>query len=340
MRSKSMVSASLQDGTSVQDGISVQDELHADMRSDAAILSQLRQTDQLIAYERIASEQQQQALVGLQIEDAKLAARLGALERRVFQQRSQVFPAPAGMQPSLLAGGSEKPFLCSSKTGGTCRIADCDDWREKVKCDSGSCVCEEGICADGHGRCREKKKGRILPDTYKISFKSAPKRYLYADEGGIFESSANVKEDPGKKGEWNIVVNNDNTVMLYVEDVGGTDRFLHVEEHDDGENGPTYHAATASFNYPQRVAFQPYKDDSGSIFLKDVRYKKYLYRSSFWFGWFENVHGASWTAEDTSEMIFKPPLDEDEIKILKMASSRVQASLLTVMCIFAHLLIK
>lgn len=310
LRSKAIVGASLQDETSSY-------ALHADMRSDAAILSQLTQTENVMIFERTAIEEQTESL----------AAQVDAFEKHVVQQSSQS------------AHGGQQDFLCSSKTGGTCNIGDCADWRENVECVSGQCVCKAMFCADGHGRCRIQKEGRLLPDTYKISFKSAPNKYLCVVEssiaGLIFDKAeVEMSRDPGKKGQWRVAVNNDDTLMLYVEDSGGTNTFLHVESYECGDD-MCYRPATASFDYPQRFAFQPYKDNAESIFLKDARHNMYLYGHATWFT--ETPEASPWSGV-TSEMIFDPPLDE--VNILKMSSSRVQASLLTLLCIFAHILVK
>ena len=86
-------------------------------------------------------------------------------------------PAP-GMSLSMVTVAED--FLCTRRTGGSCWISECHDWRGAVVCEDHACVCAPGLCADGHGRCASAQKGEVLPGEFTIG---SHQKHWFAKDG-------------------------------------------------------------------------------------------------------------------------------------------------------------
>jgi len=187
----------------------------SDAVDTSEVTARVKNVAALAATEQYALQAQQEALIALQQEQDHLTARMDAIE--------------AGSAAAMQVNRQELFYLCSPKTGGTCMVHNCDKERGMVVCESGSCVCQPGICADGHGRCLSHKPARELPGTYKIRREGCGS-YLYMGKERVgfekFPLEKIGKRELFKEGHWHIVVNNDNSVMLYTHEYGPRASYL------------------------------------------------------------------------------------------------------------------
>lgn len=255
----------------------------SEMSTDA-LLSRYEKVKAMNAVEASALEAQQQAIVSLKQMNGVLTQRLDALE----------------------ATAKSSDFLCSRETGGTCSLFPCDQRRGKVLCEHGACICEPGICADGHGRCLSSKKARVSPGTYTIEFKNTPGQYLFMRRF----ASATTREmmttdaDDHQQGLWRIVVNNDDSIMLFTQQFG-PEYFLSVEKYheycnDVGWCSKVYRPFYKAFASPWNAAFQLYQDKQNNMYMKYIpKIDGWLDYDSYGGPKFPGVHGA---------LVFHPPL--------------------------------
>jgi len=166
----------------------------------------------------------------LDLHGRSLADRLGdAAARRTANGTQQWEAAEAG--PAVMAVDEDgepargvslamvtvaEDFVCTRRTGGSCWIYECDDWRGDVVCEDHACLCAPGLCADGHGRCASAQKGEVLPGEFTIG---SHQKHWFAKDGFEYAylsawGGASTTADKDEKSKWRILVNNDNTVML------------------------------------------------------------------------------------------------------------------------------
>jgi len=294
----------------------------------SALARRVENVGQLAATEQFAAQAQQQALVALEQEQEHLSARMDAMEAR------QVAAKHGSEQEDPLF------YLCSSKTDGTCKVYDCDKERGMAVCNMGSCVCQPGICADGHGRCLSDKPARKMPGLYKIHARKMKGLYMYMDENGVnFKqvSKEHLGEDVTEHNSdihWHVVVNNDNTLMLWTDKYGASN-FLSVKDInlDKNDDDPAWRAAHQPFSYPQATSFEIYGDIMQEIFLKHTHTKRWIHPTPAWNTWFASnkVQGVKDFPGEEAALIFDPPLKD--ITLLK-ASAQHCLPLLPFLLIF------
>lgn len=180
-------------------------------------------------------------------------------------------------------------FLCSSAANGTCAPNECVAANgNHVHCVAGACSCQEGYCANGRGQCLVKTKGRELPQTYKIDVSrvnewgdvehtDTPTNLLYMKDYGQQVGPWGPSEGtPAKgQGDWRIVVNNDDTVML--------SSVLHGPQYCasivKAKSCSSYGKASwMKFEATHRCSFYVYADanDPKAVQLRDVRTGKWF----------------------------------------------------------------
>lgn len=219
-------------------------------------------------------------------------------------------------------------YVCSPKTEVFCGfgglLSPCqEEGRGETECKDGVCQCKEGYCADGHGRCLSKVKAKELPQTYKIEVVSKPGNFLYfRGESDVSQTVGFWEGDPGSRGEWRVLVNNDNnTVMLYTKN-WGTDYWLSVEQQNLLLNpgAPEYQAAWTTFTSPQSCSFEvhsPSDENSETmIYLKDVRSGRWIDEQG------GVMIGTTYLDAENAKLRFHPPLTDLDIQILKDGARR------------------
>jgi len=212
-------------------------------------------------------------------------------------------------------GKGDQGYLCSQQSGGSCMMSNCDSARGKVVCQSGSCVCEPGLCADGHGRCLSKTRARELPGTYKIEIRDSPGNYLYMKKFG--STVTYQKGDPGPQGHWHVVVNNDDTVMLYTAEWKDA-YFMSIEDVSGAGESADYKASYATFSSPWRCSFAIHGDAEGNAYLKDIRTKRWV-EARYW-----SVKGVR-NFGSGGALKFDPPLQG--VRMMQGAAQRVRSLL-------------
>lgn len=276
-----------------------------------------------------------------QHEQDLLSARLAALGAPIVDSEKtgdmkvdseKTVDEPSEAEKAVEEAEETKHLTCSSKTNRTCpeqtqlsKLGITDGGCEifgKASCVAGACACKGDVCADGHGKCLSSKKARVLPDTYKIEPREFLDHYLHMqkDDNALDFN----KGEPGNSGTWHIIVNNDDTVMLYTKE-WGPDYFMSVHYGAKGaESGlvdETPENVWVKFDSPYRAAFEVYQEGGQRqlIYLKDVY-------SGLWLHAYRKLGGNSIKGEkkkpDASEaFIFHPMLKG--IKLLTGAANRV-----------------
>lgn len=161
-------------------------------------------------------------------------------------------------------------YLCSKKS---CGMFGCGTGADpsNSECDQASAR----KCADGHGKC-SRSRGQVLDGLFTIEIMGEPGNFLYMPPWDDSQVSAvsKVKHKagkPGPDGQWHVVLNSDNTIMLYTKE-WGPDYFLSVEE-DKGELVLAYRGFTS----PVAVAFTVHTNKGeDQIYLRDVPFKSYI----------------------------------------------------------------
>jgi len=206
-----------------------------------------------------------------------------------------------------------KQFLCSPKTAMSCAAwhgfggdAECQKLGTAT-CDKNSmCVCEPGSCADGHGKCG--KKGKLLPGAFTVEVhedgKSARYVHMHPDSKELDFSM----EEPGRNGHWHMIVNSDNSVMLYTKEFG-FDHFMTVIE-----SGNEMRNEYTSFASPRESSFEIYKDEKQLVYLKDIVTGLWLQSSRRLGG--NSIKGVHKFPGPSGGLIFHPPLKESDVKMM------------------------
>jgi len=211
--------------------------------------------------------------------------------------------------------GDEKThFLCSPQTAMTCTSwhgfggddackaygeATCDGKDEKSKC-----VCKTGFCADGHGNCKNKTAARLLPGTHGLELHAYPDKFLHLQsETKMLDFGGG---DLGHSAHWHIVVNTDNTFMLYTKEYG-PDHFMSVVAVDGDKSD--MEAESTQFSSPREASFEVYRDEKRLVYFKDVHTGLWLSTSHKLGG--NKVLGTSEFPGKSGAIIFQPPLPED-----------------------------
>lgn len=246
----------------------------------SAILARVENVGSLASDERVAVQAQQQALVALEQEQIHLASRMDALEaQRSTDKALEAQPLNAVAHD---AESQELFYLCSKKTEGTCVLYDCDKSRGMVVCEGGACTCQPGICADGHGRCLSDKPGRKLPGTHLIRIEKDGS-YMHMDKKEINFAKRREQDGPDDnlskkefdKGHWHVVVNNDDSLMLWTDKYGPVN-FLTIEDINDDKDDPKWRVVHKPFTSPWAVSWEVHGKKNGEVWLKHIRSKQWL----------------------------------------------------------------
>lgn len=161
-------------------------------------------------------------------------------------------------------------YLCSKNS---CADLGCGTGADpaNAECD----VTGEKKCADGHGKCR-RGRGKVLDGKFKIEIMSEPGNFLYMpewDESQVSPISelAHKAGEPGADGQWKVVLNVDDTLMMYTEKYG-PDYWLSIEEHA-GKKLLAYRGFTS----PVACSFTVHTNKEGDqVYLRDVPFKFYI----------------------------------------------------------------
>jgi len=124
------------------------------------------------------------------------------------------------------------------------------------------------------------------------------------------------KRELFKEGHWHIVVNNDNSVMLYTHEYGPS-RFLSIEDVNEDSDDPSWRATSSSFSSPWATSFEIYSDTMQEVWLRHIRQNKWITLSPMWVPFFgsNKIKGVSSFPSTDGALIFDPPLSN--ITVLK-----------------------
>lgn len=297
---------------------------------DSAMAVRVERVELLAEAEHAAVDAQQEAFEALAQEQQHLAARMDAIE--------------ALSRAGKTANPSSDLDLCPRQTEATCLLFKCGKELGNTRCESGACYCAPGFCADGHGRCMSKRPAHELSGLYKIGSRRSPDNYLYMSCGALSPQEVRVqKGDPGKKGLWRVVVNNDDSIMLYTEECGPQYRLSieDMQEKFDNVDKPIWRASytrLSSLWGTQHLAasFEIYDDAHHNVFLKHARTGKWLEPqglegwTTFWGS--GNVTGVTSFPGLHGALTFDPPLTG--VKMLRASASRLP-SLFSILLIMA-----
>lgn len=327
-----MESTELEESMNSQELLQVSSDLEL-----PAMMKRVQDVQTLAASQERAMQEQQQALQGLEQEQELLAARLARLASPGDGDGESKADDSAKRDAEYQQKLADQKILCSPKTNRSC-----DSWHGfgswgcdmygKATCDRGECACDPDVCADGYGMCNSKDKARLLPDTYTIEVHKYLGKFIHMQKD---DDALDFSEgDPGEKGHWRIIVNNDDdTIMMYTTR-WGPDYFMSVE--DLGRRGPE--DSWSKFNSPREASFVAYKGTAKRggevVYLKDLR-------SGLWLSVVKKlggnaIQGVEEFPSKSGAFIFHPPLKDVQ---LQDASSRCVLPLLPFLLFLGRLFV-
>lgn len=226
-------------------------------------------------------------------------------------------PKPKNQAEADNEEAAETPhFLCSDQTALSCGSfhgfggdSDCATYGE-AECQNTTCACKTGFCADGHGKCKSKKPAQLLPDIYEIE--------VHADLGSYVQLQKDDKKldfstgEPGKRGRWQVVVNTDDSLMLYTREFG-PDHFMSLIHHEG-----KFDSEFTEFTSPREASFEIYEDKRKLIYLKDVATGMWMQASKKMGG--NSILGRTDFPGESGALIFHPPL---KVKMMKASARSV-----------------
>jgi len=231
------------------------------------------------------------------------------------------------------SGPSAAEMSCPTMTGGSCMVRSCDADRGKTTCGSGhggwpwatadgNCVCAPGLCADGHGRCLEAKPATLLPGTFLIE--------AFNDHRNLYMSKVSSNTipgwvgDPGKQGQWHIIVFNDGSIGITPEK-WKYEYWMNVGENCDDGNEFHEHCKLEGHAEQQSAEdFTPY-DVAWEVHAvegqpEDVLCMRHIQKARF--ATFNYAYGKIDTAKDAVDecmLRFKPSL----LEVMRQAKAQI-----------------